>query len=141
MDSTIVIAGAYYLLICADGQVSEKELLLGRKMISLEGIDAKKFEAAIDVFKTKSKTQIYNECVSGLKKLERKKQVRCLAWLSLIANSDGFMDREEWALIYKIYSIELGISLKEILKTQKEISDTLAMQTSESFEEIINNAT
>jgi len=141
MDSTTVNAAAYYLLIYADGQVSEKELLLGRKMISLEGIDAKKFEEAIDAFKIKSKTEIYSECIFGLKQMDRKKQIRCLAWLSLIANSDGFMDREEWALIYKIYSIELGISLKEILTTQKKISDTLAGQSSESFDMIINNAT
>lgn len=125
MDTNTVNAGAYYLLICADGHVKEKELHLGKKMIAVEGFDDKKFEDALHVFKSQDKKQIYNACISGLKKMEKKKQIRCVSWLSLIANSDGFMDREEWALIYRIYNDELGISLNEILKAQKEIKRTL----------------
>jgi len=125
MDTNTINAGAYFLLICADGQVKEKELLLGKKMIAVEGFDGKKFEDAVGAFKSQDKKQIYNTCVSGLKKMEKKKQIRCVSWLSLIANSDGFMDREEWALIYRIYNDELGIQLNEILETQKEIKGIL----------------
>ena len=139
MDSTITNAGAYYLLICADGDVKEKELLLGKKMIAIEGFNERKFENAIDAFKTQDKKQIYEACISGLKKLDRQKQIRCLAWLSLIANSDGFMDREEWALIYRIYNAELSLSLKEILATQKEISKSLTGRSSDSFGVIVNS--
>ncbi len=139
MDSTITNAGAYYLLICADGDVKEKELLLGKKMIAIEGFNERKFENAIDAFKTQDKKQIYEACISGLKKLDRQKQIRCLAWLSLIANSDGFMDREEWALIYRIYNAELCLSLKEILATQKEISKALTGRSSDSFGVIVNS--
>ncbi|HPM30975.1 MAG TPA: hypothetical protein PLJ60_11635 [Chryseolinea sp.] len=125
MDTNTVNASAYYLLICADGHVNEKELLLGNTMIAVEGLDGKKFEDAIGTFKSQDKKQIYNLCISGLKKMEKKKQIRCVSWLSLIANSDGFMDTKEWDLIYKIYNTELGISLNEILKTQKEIKGAI----------------
>jgi hypothetical protein len=35
------------------------------------------------------------------------------------------MDKKEWMLIYKIYGSELGLSLDEILKTQKELNKIL----------------
>jgi len=106
MDYRETITGLYYLLICADGKVNEKELLLGKKMIAAEGFDANKFENA-------------------LKKLDKLKQIRSISWLCVIANSDGFMDKEEWMLIYKIYDNELGLLLDDILKTQKELNKIL----------------
>ena len=42
--------------------------------------------------------------------------------MCVIANSDGFMDKEEWILIYKIYHTELKLSLDEVLKIQKELN-------------------
>jgi uncharacterized tellurite resistance protein B-like protein len=125
MDYRETITGLYYLLICADGAVNEKELLLGKKMIAAEGFDEQKFETAVTSFKTRDKATLYAECVSGLKKLDKQKQIRSIAWLCVIANSDGFMDKEEWMLIYKIYDNELGLSLDEILKTQKELNKIL----------------
>ncbi len=126
MDYRSTITGLYYLLICADGKVNEKELLLGKKMIVAEGFDEKKFEAAIEGFKAKdNRTSLYDDCLVGLKKLDKPKQIRCISWMCVIANSDGFMDKEEWALIYKIYHTELGLSLDEIMKTQKELNKIL----------------
>lgn len=125
MDYRETITGLYYLLICADGTVNEKELLLGKKMIVAEGFDEQKFEASVNNFKTKDKTLLYNDCVDGLKKLDKQKQIRCISWMCVIANSDGFMDKEEWVLIYKIYNAELGLSLDDIMKTQKELNKIL----------------
>ena len=125
MDYRETITGLYYLLICADGTVNEKELLLGKKMIAAEGFDETKFEAAVNSFKTKDKALLYKECLMGLRKLDKQRQIRSISWLCVIANSDGFMDKEEWMLIYKIYDTELGLLLDDILKTQKELNKLL----------------
>jgi hypothetical protein len=45
--------------------------------------------------------------------------------MCVIANSDGFMDKEEWVLIYKIYNTELNLSLDDIMKTQRELNKIL----------------
>lgn len=125
MDYRETISGLYYLLICADGTVNEKELLLGKKMIAAEGFDENKFEASLAAFKEKDKATLYKECLAGLRRLDKPKQIRCISWLCVIANSDGFMDKEEWMLIYKIYDTELGLLLDDILKTQKELNKIL----------------
>ena len=125
MDYRETITGLYYLLICADGTVNEKELLLGKKMIVAEGFDEQKFEASVTSFKTKDKTLLYNDCLDGLKKLDKQKQIRSISWMCVIANSDGFMDKEEWVLIYKLYNTELNLSLEDVMKTQKELNKIL----------------
>ena len=125
MDYRETITGLYYLLICADGSVNEKELLLGKKMIVAEGFDEQKFEETVVGFKSIEKAILYQECMAGLRKLDKQKQVRSISWLCVIANSDGFMDKEEWGLIYKIYNQELGLSLDEIMKTQKDLNKIL----------------
>ncbi len=133
MDYRETITGLYYLLICADGTVNEKELTLGKKMIAAEGFDAQKFETAMDGFKTKDKATLYNECLFGLKKLDKQKQIRTISWLCVIANSDGFMDKDEWGLIYKIYNTELSLQLDEIMKTQKELNKILHGKEFQSY--------
>ncbi|HLZ15756.1 MAG TPA: TerB family tellurite resistance protein [Cyclobacteriaceae bacterium] len=125
MDYRETITGLYYLVICADGSVDDKELLLGKKMIAAEGFDGQKFEKTILGFKTKDKTQLYNECLGGLQKMDKQKQIRVISWMCVIANSDGFMDKEEWMLIYKLYNNELGLALDDIMKSQKELNKIL----------------
>jgi len=125
LDFTATITGLYYLVICADGEISEKELVLGKKMIKAEGFDDSKFQSTLESFKIKDSTSLYNECLIGLKKLDKQKQIRCIAWMCVIANSDGFMDKEEWVLIYKIYSTELNLNLDDIMKTQRELNKIL----------------
>jgi len=125
MDYNSTLTGLYYLLICADGKVNEKELLLGKKMIKAEGFKEEKFEADLEQFKTRDSASIYKDCLSGLRKLETAKMVRSISWMCVIANSDGFMDKEEWALIYKIYNNELKLSLDDVMKTQRELNKIL----------------
>ena len=122
MDYKYTLTGLYHLLILADDSVNEKELAFGKQMLKVEGIDESVFKTQMEVLKTKKSASIYAECVSGLKKLDKKKQIRCMGWLSAIANADGFMDKEEWELIYKIYHTELGLPLDEIMKMQKDLN-------------------
>lgn len=122
MDFKTTLTSLYYMLICADGKVDERELALGRKMMEAEGIDLATFDSQLEALKAKDISNLYNDCLAGLKKLDSKQQIRAIAWLCVIANSDGFMDKAEWILIYKIYHTELKLSLDEIMKTQKDLN-------------------
>lgn len=122
MDFKTTLTSLYYLLICADGKVNDREIALGRKMMEAEGLGLSTFDSQLEVLKTKNAGALYNDCLVGLKKLDAKQQIRAIAWLCVIANADGFMDKEEWILIYKIYHTELKLSLDEVMKTQKELN-------------------
>ena len=122
MDYKSTLTSLYHLLILADDNVNEKELAFGKQMLKVEGIDESVFKTQMEVLKTRESSAIYAECVSGLKKLDQKKQIRCMGWLSAIANADGFMDKEEWELIYKLYHTELGLPLDEVMKMQRDLN-------------------
>jgi len=122
MDYNTTITSLYFLLIYADGNVGEKELQRGKQMMEAEGMDEKKFLSLVENLKTKNKETIYADCINGLKKLDKDKQIRCIAWLCVVANADGFMDRKEWMLIYKIYHAELNLILDDIMKVQKQLN-------------------
>lgn len=122
MSHKSVIIKLYHLLVLADGKVNEREVSSGRLMTKIEGISDSEFASALDALKKRNAAVVYSECLEELKKLSRDKQIRCLAWLSVIANADGFMDKAEWQFIYKIYHTELGLKLDEILKAQRELN-------------------
>jgi len=111
----------YHLLVSADGSINEKELSAGKQMIKAEGINEFEFDRIIDNLKKRNASVLYSECVEELKKLDHDQQIRCIAWLSLVANSDGFMDKTEWQFIYKLYHVELSLQLDEVMKKQKEL--------------------
>ncbi len=125
MDYSSTIIGLYYLVIGADGKITDKEVKLGKKVIAAEGFDETKFEVTLNKYKETDRSKLYKDCLEGLKKLNAQKQIRCLSWMCVIANSDGFMDKREWELIYKIYHTELSLSLDEIMKTQRELNKIL----------------
>lgn len=122
MDYKTTLSSLYYLLICADGKWNDRELALGRKMMEAENLGVNTFDEQLEILKTKNITSLYNDCLAGLKKLDVKLQIRAIAWLCVIANADGFMDKEEWILIYKIYHTELKLSLDDVMKIQKELN-------------------
>jgi uncharacterized tellurite resistance protein B-like protein len=125
LDYSSTIIGLYYLVIGADGKITDKEVTLGKKVIAAEGFDETKFEITLNKYKQTDRSKLYKDCLEGLKKLNVQKQIRCLSWMCVIANSDGFMDKREWELIYKIYHTELSLSLDEIMKTQRELNKIL----------------
>src|SRR5690349_5690343 len=100
MNYKSIISSLYYLLIYADGKINEREVSLGKLMMKAEGFDDSEFESLMELFKRKDRTVLLAECTAGLKKLGLKQQIRAIAWLCVIANADGFMDKEEWLLIY-----------------------------------------
>jgi uncharacterized tellurite resistance protein B-like protein len=125
LDYFSTITGLYALIIGADGNITEKELVLGRKMVKAEGFDEVKFDLGLPQFQSMDRQKLLKNCVDGLKVLPVAKQIRCISWMCVIANSDGFMDKREWELIYKIYHSELSLQLDEIMKTQRELNKIL----------------
>ncbi len=121
MNHKPVLIKLFYLLVHADGTVNEREMAIGKQMTKAEGIGAAEFTTLLDSLKKRKRDVVYADCLEELKKLDHEKQVRCLAWLSVIANSDGFMDKAEWQFIYTLYHSELSLQLDEIMKKQKEL--------------------
>lgn len=111
----------YYLLVHADNELNEREVAVGNQMIKTEGITESEFNIAFEQLKKRSEESVYSESILEIKKLDHKSQVRCIAWLCVVANADGFMDKKEWQFIYKVYHKELNLSLDEIMKVQKEL--------------------
>ena len=112
------VANLFYMLIKADGYIDPKELEMGRRMSDLEGFNSNEFECQVESLQKKNDNVIYQDCIEGLKKMSETDQVRFVAWMCLIANSDGFMHNAEWSLIYKIYHNELGLDRQMILDSQ-----------------------
>lgn len=111
----------YFLLVNADGEVNEREIALGHQMAKVEGFGENEFILALEQLKKRNPSNILDESIEEIKKLDHPRQIRCVAWLCVVANADGFMDKTEWQFIYRIYHKELGLNLDEIMKAQKEL--------------------
>jgi uncharacterized tellurite resistance protein B-like protein len=130
MNYNTIITKLYFLLIYADGNVNEKEVSTAKKMVQAESMNEVEFTTQMIVLKSKDKEVLFEECMTDMKKLDYKQQIRVVAWLCVIANADGFMDRAEWQLIYRIYHKELGLPLHDIFEVQKELNKTIWEQSS-----------
>lgn len=122
MSYDSVIVRFFYLLIAADGKVNEKEKLVLSQMIECESINREVYESEMLLLPTLDKQKVYAESLAILKKFPRKKQLRIVAWLCVLANADGFMDKAEWQFIYGLYQKELHLPLQEIFDVQREIN-------------------
>ena len=54
-----------------------------------------------------------------------------MAWLCVVANADGFMDKAEWHFIYDIYHKSLNLPLDEIMVVQKQLNQIGREKTTE----------
>ena len=122
MDYKTTLSSLYFLLVHADGHVNEKELVRGKQMMKAEEIDEIKFNALMEKLKLQDQNSIYSDCAKAIKRFDIKSQIKCIAWLCVVANADGFMDKKEWILIYKIYQTELNLQLDDIMKMQKDLN-------------------
>jgi len=115
------LTSLYFLLICADRTIDTRELDMGRKMIDIEKIDVDYFYSNIDRYSSEPDKHIYNTCIQSLKNCTETERIRSLAWMKLIANSDGDLDNKEFELIQDICINEFKLSLDQVLKGEKEI--------------------
>lgn len=133
------ILGLVHLVVNADGEVKEKELELVNKMIQVESLSDKDASVLLNKFKDKDTSKLFDDCIKDLKMTDRVTQINFLAWLCVIANADGFMDQEEWALIYRVYHKELNLETNEVMNRQKEINKTILNKNNVSFGIKVNN--
>jgi uncharacterized tellurite resistance protein B-like protein len=115
------LSALYLMLVLADGEEDERELRMCAKMLNFEGIARDRFEQLRKSIEGVEESDLYDICLRTLRNCPRDLQVRCLAWMAIIANADGFMAPEEWKLIYKIYHGELQLDLKAIMAEQKQL--------------------
>lgn len=112
---------AYFYIVHADGKIDAKEVALGKKMIAKEKIDEKVFDEKMTALGKLDQSVVIKGLQEDLRKLSKKDQIKVLAYMSNIANADGFMDPTEWKMIYKLYKEELNLKLEDILAEQKQI--------------------
>ena len=120
------LTSLYYLMICADKYIDTMELEMGRIMRAIEKIDNKQFFERIDDYSNQDNRIVYDLCIHTLEQCDREEQVRCLAWMKLIAFSDGSMASREWDLYQNICLNELNLELNEVLEEQKKIKATIS---------------
>jgi hypothetical protein len=87
-------------------------------------------EEAVFLSRTKNNVAQYSgesltELITSMRMLTREEQIQCIAWLCVIANADGFMDKTEWQVIYRIYYKEHQLPLDEIMQMQKTLNRLL----------------
>ncbi len=121
MDEHKVLIKLVYLLIHADGEVDEKELLMSKKMMQYEKMDDVRFNNSIKELESSNRKELINSCIEELGQLDHATQIRFIAWTCLIANADGIMDNSEWSLIFNIYHTGLGLDNKLIMNKQQEL--------------------
>ena len=121
MNFQAILTNLYFILIYADGKLNEKEMKLSDKMILAEKLDREAFKAQLELLKSSDLQVVYNNTIIHLKKLKAIDQTRIVAWLCMVANIDGFMDKAEWMFIYKIYAKELNLKLDDVMKVQRDL--------------------
>jgi hypothetical protein len=119
------LTSMYFLMICADKVIDTQELEMGRIMRAVESIDEQKFYSRIDDYSNHDNRVTYNKCLYVLHQCSDEEKIRCMAWMKMIAFSDGTMASREWDLYQHLCNNELGLNLNDILETQKEIKKNL----------------
>jgi uncharacterized tellurite resistance protein B-like protein len=119
------LTSLYFLMICADKIIDTQELEMGRIMRNVESIDQKEFYSRIDEYSNHDNRVTYNKCLSVLQQCNEEEKIRCMAWMKVIAFSDGTMASREWDLYQHICNNELGLNLNEILEVQKKIKKVI----------------
>jgi len=116
---TLVIA--YYYIVIADGIIDPREVAFGENMIKKEGIEKADFSKKIEILKNTSHENIKEMLKDSLKKLNPVQQVRIIAYMSKVADSDGYRDPSEMSSIQEIYK-ELHIHLNDIIREKEAIA-------------------
>lgn len=116
-----VLISLYHLLVNADGVIDDTEREFGELMKKHEGIDDSDFNDHLNRISATDKDELTEECITILNQCDHSWKICCIAWMSLIANSSGFMAPEEWKLIYYIYKTKLKLKMPEILELRKKL--------------------
>lgn len=124
-DNTVFFKGillkAFFYIAYADGKMDERERSLGESIIKKEQLNKNDFEEYQEQFKNGFEQKHYQSLINDLKQLNKNQQITIIAYMSNVANSNGFMDPAEWKIIYNLYKNELHLNLDDVLNRQKEL--------------------
>ena len=125
MDYQTVLSKLYHLVVQADNDVSESEIEVGKKIFRIEGLDQHILAQELASQAVLDKKKGIVECIESLKTMERPIQIRCIAWMCVVADIDWEIDEHEWAMIYDLYATSLNLPLNEIVFVQAELTKSL----------------
>lgn len=108
-----------FLIVHADNVVHDREIFLAQNLSTLNGFEGSTLLDEFNALEKVDRYQLLENSVVELKKLPKEAQVNAIAALCIVANADGFMDKEEWQLIYSVYHNELRLKLDDVLKSQR----------------------
>jgi len=114
-------AHLYYLMLSADRVANINELEVGSKIIEFEGFEKDSVMQQIDLLSAVSRDQAMDDSLALLRSISREDQIKCLAYVKMIAMSDGSFDQTESDLLHNIGSNELNILPQEIDATEKKL--------------------
>lgn len=118
-------AHLYYLMLSADRIADPSELALGNKIIKYEGFEKTEVMEQIDRLSSVSRNQVIEDCISLLRSISRDDQLKCLAYVKMIAMSDGSFDESESNLLHNIGTNELNVMPPEINKLEKQLQQKI----------------
>jgi uncharacterized tellurite resistance protein B-like protein len=116
-------AHLYYLMLSADRVANLSELVVGNKIIEFEDFDKSSVMKQIDHISAIPRNQAINESIDLLKSISKEDQLKCLAYVKMIAMSDGSFDESESDLLHNIGSNELNILPQEIDAIEKKLKE------------------
>lgn len=108
-------------MLLADNVADMKELALGKKIIKFEKLDYATVMNQVDDLSRVSKEEVFDQSVGLLKALNKKQRLKCLAYMRLIAISDGSYDEREKELLDKISAGAINISVNELNLVEKQL--------------------
>ena len=118
-------AHIFYLVLAADKVVDLNELSLGSKIMKLEKLDKQAIMREVDMLGSMSKREVFTEAVALLKSISKPEATRYIAYLNMIAESDGSLDKSELTLINEFPVSDFGITEQEVFTTQRKLRDNL----------------
>jgi len=119
----------YYLAVHADGEVAESELALGRQILRVENLPEGEIDRQRVEQQNLTQAERVERCSNALRALSRESQIRCMAWMCLIADADWVVNNDEWSVITALYSDTLNLPLSEIVLVQAELNEKLREDT------------
>ena len=120
-----VFSYLYFLMLSADNIADPAELKFGTKILEIEKIDQKSTMKKIDFLGTLPRETVFENARKILKGLERNDQLKCLAYIKLIAKTDGDLDTSEIDLINNLTNNEIAISMKEISEMERKLKEQI----------------
>lgn len=79
MNYETVLSKLYHLVVQADGDISESELEVGKKIFKIEGLDQEILAEELRGTAIVDKKLAMLDCIEVLKGMDRSIQIRCIA--------------------------------------------------------------